>query len=206
MDFDRGNQWWNPSSSSVHHDAHLVAEANSDAKSSIASTQRKRGTDRKINRRISEGRDPNKKSTRSSAGNPEMAVAATTLDFSASHVFPPWRDQSNAYCDIQNAARYFSCSSSSSGTTSQFPAEKALVEKVSNASMMDLWGNINVSCDDHHASFGFVDEEAVFNMPGLVNSMAEGMLLTPPAMKSGFKWDDIDEVDYIYFDLWDNKS
>ncbi|XP_073117550.1 dehydration-responsive element-binding protein 1F-like [Elaeis guineensis] len=35
----------------------------------------------------------------------------------------------------------------------------------------------------------FVDEEALFNMPGLVDSMAEGLLLTPPAMQKGFDWD-----------------
>ncbi|XP_057472827.1 dehydration-responsive element-binding protein 1F-like [Actinidia eriantha] len=38
----------------------------------------------------------------------------------------------------------------------------------------------------------FVDEEALFNMPGLLDSMAEGLLLTPPAMKRGFNWDAMD--------------
>ncbi|KZV42632.1 dehydration-responsive element-binding protein 1D-like [Dorcoceras hygrometricum] len=52
---------------------------------------------------------------------------------------------------------------------------------------------------------GFIDEEEMFNMPGLVDSMAEGMLLTPPAMKRGFKWshdfdDQVDDTNYI--DLW----
>ncbi|XP_073291363.1 ethylene-responsive transcription factor ERF027-like [Primulina huaijiensis] len=209
MDFDQENQWWNPSSSSVDHDHALVTEADPDEKSSIASMHKKRGG-RKINRRLSEVRDPNKKSTISS-GNPEMAVvahdmAAVTLrgkvpllDFSTS-VCPP--GMVSCADDIRKAARYSSCSSSSSCIMSEFPAEKyAPVDKISNASMMDLWGS-NVGCD--HGNIEFVDEEAVFNMPDLVNSMAEGMLLTPPAMKRGFKWEDIDD-DYTYLDLWGNS-
>ncbi|CAK9150524.1 unnamed protein product [Ilex paraguariensis] len=37
----------------------------------------------------------------------------------------------------------------------------------------------------------FTDEEALFNMPCFLDSMAEGMLLTPPAMKRGFNWGDM---------------
>lgn len=52
----------------------------------------------------------------------------------------------------------------------------------------------------------FMDEEAVFNMPGLVDGMAEGMLLTPPAMKKGFNWDgdgdDDGEVRDVELSLW----
>ncbi|KAL9425268.1 hypothetical protein AB3S75_032249 [Citrus x aurantiifolia] len=46
----------------------------------------------------------------------------------------------------------------------------------------------------------FVDEEEVFNMPGIIDDMAEALILTPPAMKSGFKWDDLDET--VDFTLW----
>ncbi|KAG2674492.1 hypothetical protein I3760_13G138900 [Carya illinoinensis] len=35
----------------------------------------------------------------------------------------------------------------------------------------------------------FFDEEALFNMPGLLNSMAEGLILTPPAIGGGFDCD-----------------
>ncbi|KAK9290759.1 hypothetical protein L1049_008935 [Liquidambar formosana] len=46
----------------------------------------------------------------------------------------------------------------------------------------------------------FVDEEALFNMPVLLDSMAEGLILTPPAMKNGFDWDGVDDaVDLV---LW----
>ncbi|KAF5200837.1 Dehydration-responsive element-binding protein 1d [Thalictrum thalictroides] len=39
----------------------------------------------------------------------------------------------------------------------------------------------------------FLDEEAMFNMPGLLSSMAEGMLITPPALANkGFNWDETD--------------
>jgi|UniRef100_A0A2N9G2V2 hypothetical protein len=35
----------------------------------------------------------------------------------------------------------------------------------------------------------FLDEEELFNMPGLLDSMAEGLILTPFAMQKGFNWD-----------------
>lgn len=39
----------------------------------------------------------------------------------------------------------------------------------------------------------FVDEEMLFNMPSFYNSMAEGLIITPPGMKKGFDWsDDVD--------------
>ena len=34
--------------------------------------------------------------------------------------------------------------------------------------------------------------EALFNMPVLLESMAEGLILTPPARQRGFDWDDLD--------------
>nr|XP_018683174.1 PREDICTED: dehydration-responsive element-binding protein 1F-like isoform X2 [Musa acuminata subsp. malaccensis] len=35
----------------------------------------------------------------------------------------------------------------------------------------------------------FVDEEALFNMPELLEDMARGLLVTPPAMQKEFDWD-----------------
>ncbi|KAL5976420.1 hypothetical protein ACLOJK_020751 [Asimina triloba] len=46
----------------------------------------------------------------------------------------------------------------------------------------------------------FVDEEAVFNMPGHLANMAEGLLITPPAMQSGFDWDDVESQ--VDLSLW----
>ncbi|XP_022730283.1 dehydration-responsive element-binding protein 1F-like [Durio zibethinus] len=47
----------------------------------------------------------------------------------------------------------------------------------------------------------FIDEEASFNMPGLLHSMAEGMLLSPPALQGEVDWDD-DTTSNINIDLW----
>ncbi|KAL1557657.1 basic helix-loop-helix protein [Salvia divinorum] len=57
----------------------------------------------------------------------------------------------------------------------------------------DCWSGGQSATSD--GADGFVDEEAVFNMPALLDSMAEGMLLTPLAMKKGFNWSEYDEVD-----------
>ncbi|XP_022767158.1 dehydration-responsive element-binding protein 1B-like [Durio zibethinus] len=48
----------------------------------------------------------------------------------------------------------------------------------------------------------FMDEEEVFNMPGILDSMAEGLILTPPAMQKGYYWDDDDDDDSMEFTLW----
>lgn len=47
----------------------------------------------------------------------------------------------------------------------------------------------------------YMDEEELFNMPGLLDSMAEGLILTPPAMKRGFNWNDL-EKQPVDFSLW----
>lgn len=45
---------------------------------------------------------------------------------------------------------------------------------------------------------GYVDEEAVFDMPGLLANMAEGMLLPPPYSQ----WDEPDSETYGEVSLW----
>lgn len=47
----------------------------------------------------------------------------------------------------------------------------------------------------------FVDEEALFNMPGLLASMAEGLLLAPPSSVQSCDWDDTDDLE-MEIKLW----
>ncbi|KAJ1440645.1 DNA-binding domain superfamily [Sesbania bispinosa] len=54
--------------------------------------------------------------------------------------------------------------------------------------------------DDESKTRIFLDEEALYNMPGLLDSMAEGLLITPPSMKTALDWDNIEcEIDLT---LW----
>ncbi|KAI3822784.1 hypothetical protein L1987_10382 [Smallanthus sonchifolius] len=52
------------------------------------------------------------------------------------------------------------------------------------------------------AGTSFVDEEVLFNMPSFYNSMAEGLLITPPGLKKGFDWSDDDFDSNIDLTLW----
>ncbi|KAH7553406.1 hypothetical protein JRO89_XS12G0008100 [Xanthoceras sorbifolium] len=47
----------------------------------------------------------------------------------------------------------------------------------------------------------FMDEEEVFNMPSILDGLAEALILTPPAMKKGFKWDDSEDTP-VDLTLW----
>ncbi|WOL02273.1 dehydration-responsive element-binding protein 1F-like [Canna indica] len=48
----------------------------------------------------------------------------------------------------------------------------------------------------------FLDDEALFNMPGLLEDMARGLLVTPPAMQRGFDWDLVEEGCHVDLSLW----
>ncbi|KAK8480745.1 hypothetical protein V6N13_145208 [Hibiscus sabdariffa] len=62
--------------------------------------------------------------------------------------------------------------------------------------------NWNLEITNANDNYGFMDEEALFNMPGLLHSMAEGLLLTsPPLQTQVFDWDD-DITSPVDIDLW----
>ncbi|KAI4300431.1 hypothetical protein L6164_033812 [Bauhinia variegata] len=46
----------------------------------------------------------------------------------------------------------------------------------------------------------FWDEEEVFNMPALIDSMAEGLITTPPALQRGFNWVEMETA--VDLTLW----
>ncbi|KAL2507003.1 Dehydration-responsive element-binding protein 1C [Forsythia ovata] len=168
---------------------------------------------RKGGKWVCEVREPNKKSRiwLGTFVNPEMAARAhdvaalalrgdrAALNFKDSVWCIP-RAKSSSHEDIQiaalQAAKIFSpplmelspCSSSNSLISSNFTHDSSENLEIKPP---DSWNEENV----------FLDEEAMFNMPGLLDSMAEGMLLTPPAMKNGFSWSN--EVEnYSDFSLW----
>ncbi|KAI3985105.1 hypothetical protein MKX01_027191 [Papaver californicum] len=77
----------------------------------------------------------------------------------------------------------------------------------SSVALLPSISNLDIPFDEYlpssSAGTTFLDEEALFNMPGLLDSMAEGMLLTPLAMKKGFRWLDDNDVDSdIDVPLW----
>ncbi|KAK7324879.1 hypothetical protein VNO77_28780 [Canavalia gladiata] len=142
------------------------------------------------NKWVCEIREPNKKSRIWLGTYPTPEVAAMAHDVaalalkgtSATFNFPdsvsllPVANSSSA-ADIREAAsRMSKVFGPSSSSSSSFPMVEGREEKV---------------VEDESKS-GFIDEEALFNMPGLLDSMAEGLLITPPSMKKAFDWDDVD--------------
>nr|ABQ53132.1 putative CBF/DREB transcription factor [Rosa chinensis] len=84
-----------------------------------------------------------------------------------------------------------------------FPDEaKASPSWTSSMSLPELTSMVNLEKVEVGSSKGYVDEEELFNMPEILDSMAEGLILTPPALKKGFNWDDYDLENAVEFSLW----
>ncbi|XP_031101135.1 dehydration-responsive element-binding protein 1F-like [Ipomoea triloba] len=159
---------------------------------------------------VCEVREPNKKSRiwLGTFATPEMAarahdVAALALRGEAAALNFPGAAESiprAASCspaDIRAAALLLV---NSPPPHPQFPSVNAVdrdraKEAASSSRTIDLPG-----LDFFRNASTFLDEEAVFNLPALLDNMAEGMLITPPAMKKGFSWGD--EGDGIDLTLW----
>lgn len=159
---------------------------------------------------VCEVQEPNKKSRIWLGTFPSPETAAVAHDVAALALrgenaplnFPDAatklpRPQSASHEDIQRAAseaaREFRPASSPS-LTCIFKQEKEVSDSTVSSEAEDSAGEVG----------GFVDEEAVFNLPALLDSMAEGMLLTPLALKKGFKWSEfvVDDEQGIDLNLW----
>ncbi|XP_042518772.1 dehydration-responsive element-binding protein 1F-like [Macadamia integrifolia] len=174
--------------------------------------------ERKGGKWVCEVREPNKKSRiwLGTFPSPEMAARAydvaalalrgnsAVLNFADSRSILP-RAKSSSPRDIQlaalQAAESFppqAVSTSCSSTTSSTP--NADLPRVSERKKGATTESSTGAEGERGESGLFVDEEAFLNMPALLDSMAEGMLLTPPSMKQRFSWDDVDcQVD---MSLW----
>ncbi|KAK7335648.1 hypothetical protein VNO80_27597 [Phaseolus coccineus] len=209
------SQLCNPKSPSDNSSFHAQA-----AKPALSSHKRKAGRkkfretrhpvyrgvrQRNGDRWVCEVREPNKKSriwlgTYSTA---EMAARAhdvavlalkgtsAVLNFPDSVSLLPVANSSSA-ADIRVAAAKISevflppnpSSSSTNDSRVEIETNPCSVEGV-----VDFAKTVNN--DDGSNKSVFFDEEAMYNMPGLLDSMAEGLLITPPSMKR-FDWDEVD--------------
>ncbi|KAL5067740.1 hypothetical protein RYX36_018627 [Vicia faba] len=101
--------------------------------------------------------------------------------------------RSNQFAAMKAGEKHFSYCESS---------EPFFAETAENGSeSIDYVCNINI-CMGEDSGRLFWDEEEVFNMPGLINSMAEGLVMTPPALQRGFNW--IDGETTMDLTLWKN--
>lgn len=165
---------------------------------------------------VCEVREPNKK-TRIWLGTyptPEMAARArdvavlalkgtsAVLNFPESaSLLIPFLPSTNSPADIREAAS---------------KAAKAFPSTLSSSSSFvnNLSVEITNPCDDVNVNRSvfaqeeimnndesmFFDEEAFYNMPGFLDSMAEALLITPPSMKRALDWDQVEcEMDLT---LW----
>ena len=69
-------------------------------------------------------------------------------------------------------------------------------------SIMDELENSPEKDDKIQCTDVFLDEEAVFNVPGFLDRMAEGLCVTPPSMRRAMNWDETDFCEDMDLTLW----
>ncbi|XP_022744533.1 dehydration-responsive element-binding protein 1B-like [Durio zibethinus] len=166
-----------------------------------------KGVRRRNGKWVSELREPNKKSriwlgTFSSPGMAARAYDAAALALkgdSASLNFPESantlpRARSSSIRDVQSAAM------EAAEAFGDADAKTSSISPSFSSSPLPLPCLRDSENVEESSKMLFMDEEEVFNMPGILDSMAEGLILTPPAMQKGYYWDDVE--DSVEFSLW----
>lgn len=115
---------------------------------------------------------------------------SASLNFPEAACVLPRVKSSSSIRDIQRAAtkaaQAFLCVKSSSPSSSSSISSPSLPLSLSMAAASRKL---------------FLDEEELFNMPRLLDSMAEGLIITPLSMQKGFNWDDL-ENNTMDLTLW----
>ncbi|KAG4961184.1 hypothetical protein AAZX31_13G299800 [Glycine max] len=147
------------------------------------------------NKWVCEVREPNKKSRiwLGTYPSPEMAARAhdvavlalkgtsAVFNFPDSVSLLPVANSSSA-ADIRLAAsKVSSVFGPSSSSSSRVETKPCLVD-----------GFVKTENNVDEVKTVFFDEEAFYNMPVFLDSMAEALLITPPSMKRAFDWDEVD--------------
>ena len=168
-----------------------------------------KGVRRRNGKWVSELREPNKKSriwlgTFSSPGMAARAYDAASLALKgdsaslnfheSAYTLPRARPSSirDIQCAAMEAAKAFGDANAKTSSTSP-----SLLSSPPPLPCLEDSENVEAS-----SKMLFMDEEEVFNMPGLLDSMAEGLIIAPPSMQKGYYYWDGDVDDSVEFTLW----
>ncbi|KAI3950008.1 hypothetical protein MKW92_017120 [Papaver armeniacum] len=172
--------------------------------------------ERKNDKWVCEVREPNNSKSRIWLGthsSPEMAARAydvaalalrgksAPLNFeNSSWVLP--RAKSSSIKDIQAAVSEASLAFPFSPDSGPSPMMTNRVSQTFPSKQLSRRVENNVDEVLQESSSTFLDEEALFNMPSLIASMAEGMLLDPP--QEGYYFDDVEYG--VDSNLWSDSA